>query len=216
MRRSTLNMRAPSRVSQQQNPEYHHSSRSEPIITARNSIISSPIQGPVIEPDSSRTRYERENRWPNPQTHSPKAQDIAKENSKAITDDKAWISVRNQDFLRMYYAAAFKKLQQFNCRIVAKAYIKAVEPRKQVNYPYNGKRVVNGFAQQFTSSETKPPWWPHGVSHKEPDHLPKKGTRLCGFYLSLVANFSVLKNGLYCWFICSVSSTQLMGSLHND
>lgn len=176
MRRSTLNARAPSRASRQQNQQYQHSSRSGSSISERSAMISSPTQGPVIEPSPSSNYHERENRRAQPQAHSLTPKDYVKEDPKVITDQKAWISVRNREFLRMYYAAAFKKLQQFNCRIVAKAYIKAVEPRKQVNYPYNGKRVVNGYAQQFTPSETKPPWWPHGVSHKEPDHLPKKGT----------------------------------------
>lgn len=88
---------------------------------------------------------------------------------------KSLISIKNPEFLRRYYEKAFQNLQQTNCRVVAKAYIKLVEPRKQVNYPYNGRKIVGGRTQQLDPDETKPPWWPSGVSHREPDHLPKAG-----------------------------------------
>jgi hypothetical protein len=83
------------------------------------------------------------------------------------------ISIRDQDFLRGYYEKVFQNLQQTNCRVIAKAYVKLVEPRKQVNYPYNGRKIVAGRTQQLEPDATKPPWWPAGVSHREPDHLPK-------------------------------------------
>ena len=83
------------------------------------------------------------------------------------------ISINNKAFLRQYYEKVFQNFQQTNCRVIAKAYVKLVEPRKQVRYPYNGRKVVAGKTQQFGLEETKPPWWPPGVSHREPDHLPK-------------------------------------------
>ena len=91
------------------------------------------------------------------------------------SNQKALISIRNKDFLQRYYEKVFQNLQQTNCRVLAKAYVKLVEPRKQVNYPYNGRKIVAGRTQQLEPDETKPPWWPSGVSHREPDHLPKAG-----------------------------------------
>ncbi|KAJ5414924.1 hypothetical protein N7509_000022 [Penicillium cosmopolitanum] len=85
----------------------------------------------------------------------------------------ATISVKNKVVLRQYYEKVFQNLQQTNCRVIAKAYIKLVEPRKQIQYPYNGRKAMAGKTQQFSPEETKPPWWPLGVSHREPDHLPK-------------------------------------------
>ncbi|KAJ5394705.1 hypothetical protein N7509_006492 [Penicillium cosmopolitanum] len=85
----------------------------------------------------------------------------------------ATISVNDQGFLRQYYEKVFQNLQQTNCRVIAKAYIRLVEPRKKAQYPYNGRKTVAGKIQQFSPEETKPPWWPLGVSHHEPDHLPK-------------------------------------------
>ncbi|KAJ6088058.1 hypothetical protein N7499_004240, partial [Penicillium canescens] len=83
------------------------------------------------------------------------------------------ISLSDTHFLRCYYTKVFENLQQTNCRLIAKAYVKLVEPRKQVFYPYNGRKTVAGKTHELTPDETKPPWWPSGVRHREPDHLPK-------------------------------------------
>ncbi|GFF77777.1 uncharacterized protein YDR124W [Aspergillus udagawae] len=83
------------------------------------------------------------------------------------------LPLRDRRLLRKYYQKAFESLQQINCRTIAKAYVKLVEPRKQVNYPYNGRKLIAGISQQLDPEMTKPAWWPHGVTHKEPDHLPK-------------------------------------------
>ena len=95
-------------------------------------------------------------------------------------DNKMWrpeamIPIIDPNLLRRYYDKAFRNLQQTNCRALAKAYVKLVEPRKQVYFPYNGRKFVAGVTQQFDPEATKPPWWPPGVSHREPDHLLKEG-----------------------------------------
>ncbi|KAL8828169.1 MAG: hypothetical protein Q9191_002745 [Dirinaria sp. TL-2023a] len=78
-----------------------------------------------------------------------------------------------------------KHMKQVGCRVVAKAWIKAKEPRKQTKYPYNGgdrKKEASGiYGNENTGELTKPPWWPstegwqrgEGCRHKEPDHLKK-------------------------------------------
>jgi hypothetical protein len=90
-------------------------------------------------------------------------------------DPKTMLPVKNHALLRKYYEKAFQSLKQANCRILAKAYIKLVEPRKQVNFPYNGRKVISGIPQQLDPETTKPPWWPTEVVHREPDHLLKAG-----------------------------------------
>lgn len=55
----------------------------------------------------------------------------------------------------------FRQLQQLVCKIVAKAWIKVIEPKKQTRYPYN------------KGEDSRPTWWPDDVRHKEPDHLMK-------------------------------------------
>ncbi|KAJ5267466.1 hypothetical protein N7478_010274 [Penicillium angulare] len=91
----------------------------------------------------------------------------------AISHITAQLPVNQKDLLRRYYEKVFQNLQQENCRVIAKTYIRLAEPRKQTQYPYNGRKSVEGKTQQFNPEETKPPWWPLGVTHREPDHLPK-------------------------------------------
>ncbi|KAJ5117426.1 hypothetical protein N7448_011058 [Penicillium atrosanguineum] len=83
------------------------------------------------------------------------------------------IPVNDKGLLCQYYEKVFQNLQQTNCRAIAKVYVRLVEPRKQFQFPYNGRKTAAGKTQQFSPEETKPPWWPPGVSHREPDHLPK-------------------------------------------
>ncbi|CAG8162063.1 unnamed protein product [Penicillium nalgiovense] len=110
--------------------------------------------------------------WPLQASSQPK-KNFGGRNLNLASHQRAFISVKERGLLRLYYEKIFQNLQQTNCRIIAKAYIKLVEPRKQVNYPYNGRKIVEGRTQQLDPEATKPPWWPRGVSHREPDHLPK-------------------------------------------
>ncbi|TVY32091.1 Uncharacterized protein LSUB1_G008706 [Lachnellula subtilissima] len=63
-----------------------------------------------------------------------------------------------------FYFLRFKDLQQSSCKVMAKAFVKLVEPKKQTHHPYT------------KGAERAPPWWPpltgeNAVKHKEPDHL---------------------------------------------
>lgn len=68
-----------------------------------------------------------------------------------------------------FYQEQFRNCQQTACKLIAKAWVKVVEPKKQSAHPYTGKEV--------------PDWWPKpwgpskedAVRHKEPDHLYKRG-----------------------------------------
>ena len=62
-----------------------------------------------------------------------------------------------------YYISRFAALQQATCKLVVKAWIKVIEPKKQMKFPYN------------KGEELRPAWWPEGVRHREPDHLSKTG-----------------------------------------
>ena len=85
------------------------------------------------------------------------------------------LRIRDTQEITKYYESALKHFQQLNCRMVAKAFIKFIEPRKQVRHPYNGGKPSPGSAPGTTGDpeKTKPEWWPPGVMHKEPDHLRK-------------------------------------------
>ncbi|KAK0759692.1 hypothetical protein N5P37_007880 [Trichoderma harzianum] len=73
-----------------------------------------------------------------------------------------------------FYEQRFKNCQQTACKLIAKAWVKAVEPKKQSTHPYTG------------SDEKAPAWWPKPwgptkddkVRHKEPDHLYKRAERV--------------------------------------
>ncbi|KAK2749838.1 hypothetical protein FQN57_005252 [Myotisia sp. PD_48] len=81
------------------------------------------------------------------------------------------IKIGDTEKIIAFYENSFKTFQQINCRQVAKAYIKLIEPRKQVKHPYNGGRGALG--EKGDPEKTKPDWWPPGVVHREPDHLKK-------------------------------------------
>ncbi len=84
------------------------------------------------------------------------------------------MEIGNDGQVYAYYFVRFKDMQQSACRIVGKAFVKLMEPKKQTHHPY-------------TKGDKKaPPWWPNTtgdncVRHKEPDHLRKPGN-----YLSVV------------------------------
>ena len=67
-----------------------------------------------------------------------------------------------------FYAVRFKDMQQSSCKVMGKAFVKLVEPKKQTHHPY-------------TKGDAKaPPWWPKStgelhVRHREPDHLLRPG-----------------------------------------
>jgi len=73
------------------------------------------------------------------------------------------LTIGNPAEVTIFLETRFRQLQQLCCKIVAKAWIKVIEPKKQTRYPYN------------RAEESKPEWWPDDVRHKEPDHLMKPG-----------------------------------------
>lgn len=58
-------------------------------------------------------------------------------------------------------SAIFGQLKQQWCKELARLWIKEVEPYKRQLFPYSDGEL------------SRPPWWPIGIPHKEPDHLRK-------------------------------------------
>ncbi|KAI5928756.1 hypothetical protein F4810DRAFT_22710 [Camillea tinctor] len=83
---------------------------------------------------------------------------------------KRGITIGDDKEVWAFYEQRFKNIQQSACKLIAKAWVKAVEPKKQSTHPYTG------------SDEKAPDWWPkpwgltkeERVRHKEPDHLYKR------------------------------------------
>ncbi|KAF9874043.1 ydr124wp-like protein [Colletotrichum karsti] len=80
------------------------------------------------------------------------------------------LRIGNEKDVWDFYEQRFKNCQQTACKLIAKAWVKVVEPKKQTNHPYTGQ------------DEKAPDWWPkpwgptkeEKVRHKEPDHLYKR------------------------------------------
>lgn len=106
------------------------------------------------------------------------------------TMDRMALEIGDTEKVGAYYETALKHFQQLNCRQMAKAFIKFIEPRKQVKHPYNGGRPPPGAqpGEKGDPERTKPEWWPAGVVHKEPDHLKKdrKSPLLLGSLMILI------------------------------
>lgn len=72
-----------------------------------------------------------------------------------------FVNPHNKVEVKNFLYNCFEEFQQIPCKLLAKAWIKVVEPRKQSKYPYkNGEK-------------SRPFWWPPNCIHKEPDHLKK-------------------------------------------
>jgi Protein of unknown function (DUF2841) len=98
--------------------------------------------------------------------------------SDAVDAEILQIEVRDSERLAKYMVDALSEIQQINCRTLGKVWIKMIEPKKQVKYPYNGNLKNESI---HDPEHTKPSWWPEGVKHKEPDHLTKEG-KDCGSF----------------------------------
>ncbi|KAH3670958.1 hypothetical protein OGAPHI_000669 [Ogataea philodendri] len=72
------------------------------------------------------------------------------------------INPRNSREVDEYLAQCFDEFQQIPCKLLAKSWIRLIEPKKQSRYPYK------------LGDRTKPLWWPETCRHKEPDHLRKE------------------------------------------
>lgn len=129
---------------------------------------------PSVWPQHQAAQQQLWSRWPTQVTKQQPRQTWSDKLSMS-GQQKTYTSIRDKSFLRQYYKKAFQNPQQTNCRVLAKAYVKLVEPRKPVHYPYNGRKIIAGRNQQSEADATKPPWWPSGVIHREPDHLLKAG-----------------------------------------
>ncbi|KAL5351007.1 hypothetical protein ACLOAV_004581 [Pseudogymnoascus australis] len=77
------------------------------------------------------------------------------------------IAIGNDDDRNNFYHKCFQDMLQSGCKVMGKAWVKLLEPRKQSTYPYT------------KGEEKRPPWWPattgpNQIRHKEPDHLHKR------------------------------------------
>lgn len=118
---------------------------------------------------------------------------------------KRGIKIGNKEEIWKFYDTRFKNIQQWACKIIAKAWVKLIEPKKQSTHPYTG------------SDEGAPEWWPkpwgsgrdERVRHKEPDHLYKPGENMFfAIILSLLNEWRVLADKQQSESICSTTYSE--------
>ncbi|ROW13061.1 hypothetical protein VPNG_05981 [Cytospora leucostoma] len=86
-----------------------------------------------------------------------------------VVISKRGIKIGNEEEVWKFCDQRFKNIQQTACKLIAKAWVKLIAPKKQSNHPYTG------------ADAKAPDWWPkpwgasrdERVRHKEPDHLYK-------------------------------------------
>ena len=89
------------------------------------------------------------------------------------------LAIGEEAEVERFYFSCFEDMKQSSCKIMAKAFVKLIEPKKQTHYPY-------------TKGDIKtPPWWPDtkgdsSVRHREPDHISKPG----GLHCVVLSNLS--------------------------
>ncbi|KAH3680536.1 hypothetical protein WICMUC_000267 [Wickerhamomyces mucosus] len=71
------------------------------------------------------------------------------------------LDLSNTNNIKAHFRSCFREIQQLGCKLIAKVWIRTMEPKKQTNYPYKNGDL------------SKPRWWPFQVRHVEPDHLRK-------------------------------------------
>jgi len=133
----------------------------------------------------------------NPNYNRPRPLNLSRSNSRASLGPEATIispaggteykplTIGNGPEVTIFLETRFRQLQQLCCKIVSKAWIKVIEPKKQTRFPYN------------RGEESKPEWWPDDVRHKEPDHLMKPG--IYPFYsLLMLERITLLMTLLRC------------------
>ncbi len=89
-----------------------------------------------------------------------------------VSGGKRGLRIGNTEEVFEYYQTRLKDIQQNACKLIAKAWVRLIEPKKQSNHPYTA------------GDEKAPDWWPKPwgptkddkVRHVEPDHLLKRGT----------------------------------------
>ncbi|KZF22612.1 hypothetical protein L228DRAFT_129834 [Xylona heveae TC161] len=144
----------------------NYRSESPPLLHGHSSKRSEVSKGVIVERQSrpakrrkSSATHFREVRWgPADDSDSPVDSDSVGRSDEIMCEQ---IEVGDTKALDEYYDSRFKQFQQLNCKAVAKAWIKVIEPKKQTNWPYKDSET-NG-----------PPWWPKDCRHREPDHLKK-------------------------------------------
>ncbi|KAG8963839.1 hypothetical protein FRC03_002523 [Tulasnella sp. 419] len=99
-------------------------------------------------------------------------------------------------FSETLYYRQFHNLQQKVCKLIAKCWIKAIEPKKNFRFPYQG------------GEQARPDWWPQSLMHKEPDHMLKHQRNLL--------LITLLRMRLVAVSVLEISTVEIISSISQD
>lgn len=107
--------------------------------------------------------------WNNP-NYSGEISEASNYESSDSEKDLVQLKIGDADTVWEFYLQQFAACQQTVCKIIAKAWVKKLEPEIQSTHPYTG------------IDESAPGWWPKPwglgkddkIPYKEPDHLLKR------------------------------------------
>ena len=90
------------------------------------------------------------------------------------------IKIGDEQAVVLSYYELLDVIQQVPCKEIAKAWIKAIDPKKQAKNPYNGGKskaiAIAKYGKENQGFMTMPDWWPEkDCRHTEPDHIKKDG-----------------------------------------
>lgn len=141
-------------------------------------------------------QHQERSQFPNP--NAPTVKDETNTESEDEQDDPDEIvgtsivseEIRIGDAAKVWEVidSRLRQMKQVHCKTVARTWVKAKEPLKQTQYPYNGgatkEESIMRYGNKMAGELTKPPWWcvtqgwqrGEGCRHKEPDHQKKPGT----------------------------------------
>jgi hypothetical protein len=179
-------------LQQQQQQQQHPYSMAQGKFLTANGIpelrrsLSSPNPLSIANPNTQPNYFPHQHPQPptrnNPNYPRPRPLNLSRTNSRsslAGPDQPMFspasgaeykpLTIGNPAEVTIFLETRFRQLQQLCCKIVAKAWIKVIEPKKQTKFAYN------------KGEESKPEWWPDDVRHKEPDHLMKPGIAFLGY-----------------------------------
>lgn len=156
------NFEDPNLLSRRQSTSTDSSSSGHPIRCQRNRVRQD-----LIQEDSDEDSTATPNKGRNKRLRG--SQDEDEDKVQLLTSRVRNLRIGDTEEVTKFLESRFRDLQQAACKIIAKAFVKVVEPKKQTNHPYTG------------GAERAPKWWPPlpspnrtgGVKHREPDHLLK-------------------------------------------
>ncbi|KAL2888080.1 hypothetical protein HOO65_040417 [Ceratocystis lukuohia] len=157
---------------------------SEKFVEVIRQMGAPPGKDPSVKEESSSTNIAKLEQVENPRPSKRSRLELLRDTVDSDLDDdgpvtvattlpRRPISIGDRNSIWLYYQQRLRSCQQNACKIIAKAWVKAIEPKKQSHHPYTGKE------------DRAPSWWPKPITkedrvrHKEPDHLYKRVSAPC-------------------------------------